>query len=283
MRILDTVNSPAKPGTAGDDRYGFDEAAGRAWVIDGATDVGDIRLFDGESDAGWWAGALSDAFAQPADVTDVEAYFRDVIAAAAARARRDARIDPDKAPGASRPCASGMWLSLRPDGASVELAWLGDCVALIADGSESVRTIGDIDGIKAEARANRAWHAEGADPEARRLGLQQSRAANTSSADGPPGVFSLDPASSRILNRAEVEIGPDACALIASDGFYRVVSPYQRFTDAALIEAARGEGLGHVIAELRALERDPADDAGYGRLKRSDDACAVLIAFGAAS
>ncbi len=279
MRILDTLNSPGKSGTAGDDRYGFDEAAGRAWVIDGATDVGDIRLFGGESDAGWWAGALCDALARPAEINDVEAYFHDVIEAASARARIEARIDPDKAPGASRPCASGMWLRLRPGGGSVDLAWLGDCVALIADASGGIRTFGDFEGVRDEARANRAWHADGASPAKRREQLQASRAANTSSENGPPPVFSLDPASARVLNRAEIDIGPGAVALIATDGLYRTVSPYERFSDAALLEAAREHGLGHVAAELRALERDPADDARYGRLKRSDDACAVLVAF----
>jgi hypothetical protein len=37
IEVLGTVNDPGTPGKSGDDRYGFEAAAGRAWVIDGAT------------------------------------------------------------------------------------------------------------------------------------------------------------------------------------------------------------------------------------------------------
>ena len=51
MKLVDYIASPGsklgggmKSG-AGDDRYVFDEAAGWACVIDGATDVGPVRIF----------------------------------------------------------------------------------------------------------------------------------------------------------------------------------------------------------------------------------------------
>ena len=62
-----------------------------------------------------------------------------------------------------------------------------------------------------------------------------------------------------------------------SDGFYRLVSPYGRYTDAALIEAANAKGLGPLMQELRALEANPEDDAKVGRFKTSDDATALLL------
>ena len=37
IEVLGTVNDPGTPGKSGDDRYGFEAAAGRACVIDGAT------------------------------------------------------------------------------------------------------------------------------------------------------------------------------------------------------------------------------------------------------
>ncbi len=43
--VIEQVNLPGGTGT-GDDRVGFDEARQTAWVIDGATDVSDARLFE---------------------------------------------------------------------------------------------------------------------------------------------------------------------------------------------------------------------------------------------
>ena len=62
-----------------------------------------------------------------------------------------------------------------------------------------------------------------------------------------------------------------------TDGFYRLVSPYGRYTDAGLIEAASAKGLGALMSELRGMEASPEDDAKIGRFKTSDDATALLI------
>ena len=49
--VLETLNWPggglngSEKKVTGDDRFGFDEAAGKAWVLDGATDLGPYRLF----------------------------------------------------------------------------------------------------------------------------------------------------------------------------------------------------------------------------------------------
>ena len=64
-----------------------------------------------------------------------------------------------------------------------------------------------------------------------------------------------------------------------TDGFYRLVSPYRRYSDAQLIERAGSEGLGALLTELRGMEADPADDASIGRFKTSDDATALLVEF----
>jgi hypothetical protein len=67
--------------------------------------------------------------------------------------------------------------------------------------------------------------------------------------------------------------------LLVTDGFYRLVSPYGRYTDAQLIERAGREGLGALLTELRGMEANAADDARIGRFKTSDDATALLVEF----
>src|SRR5690606_25940251 len=66
MKLIDSTSSPGsklgggmKTGS-GDDRYAFDEAGEWACVIDGATDVGPVRVFSrGESDAAYFADVFA--------------------------------------------------------------------------------------------------------------------------------------------------------------------------------------------------------------------------------
>ena len=65
ISVLETINWPGadltgKRKLTGDDRFGFDETIGTAWVMDGATDLGPFRIFEtDESDAAWIAQALT--------------------------------------------------------------------------------------------------------------------------------------------------------------------------------------------------------------------------------
>ena len=65
--------------------------------------------------------------------------------------------------------------------------------------------------------------------------------------------------------------------LVMSDGFYRLVSPYGRYTDEQLIDEAVARGLGELMRELRGMETSAADDKEIGRFKTSDDATALLL------
>ena len=91
MKLIDYVASPGSKlgggmktgsgdgaGDAGDDRYVFDEAAGWACVIDGATDVGPVRIFaKGETDAARFAELFAaELLAAPAGANEsLQAYF----------------------------------------------------------------------------------------------------------------------------------------------------------------------------------------------------------------
>ena len=114
LDVVSTVNDPGVPGKTGDDRAGFDAAAGTAWVLDGATDVTDLRPFPAcESGAAWIAEALSDRLMQaPQSGETPEAYFASVLADVRQRAEAETRIPLDKLPGEALPIASGIWMWL---------------------------------------------------------------------------------------------------------------------------------------------------------------------------
>ncbi len=280
MKLLDYVASPGsalgggmKTG-AGDDRYVFDEAAGWACVIDGATDVGPVRIFrEGESDAAHFAELFAaELMAAPAAAGEApDAYFARLLPRLRAAVERTARIALQDAPLSSYPTAAATWV--RAYGGRIDAATLGDSVAILRRPDGAVSVFGET-GKPAEEQA-RARRVMSMTLEDRRKWLQDVRALHNTSKGY--WVFGVQPeAASRIVHQS-TPAPPGTRVLMMTDGFYRLVSPYRRYTDGQLIDAAISGGLGPLLAELRALEADPADDARIGRFKTSDDATALLL------
>ncbi|MBI1339386.1 hypothetical protein GC169_04140 [bacterium] len=287
MRILDQIAAPgvkldASPdaarraggGRRGDDRFGYDASAGRAWVIDGATDVGDVRLFPhAESDAAWYAETLSRAFidAPPKDGEASERYLGRVVAAVVDRARADCRFDLDEVPRASLPTAAALWL--RRVDAGIEAASLGDCLALVQPVSGDLVVLGDAG--KADEETERVREVVSRPPAERRKWLQATRALHNT--ETGYWVFGLQPEAVARCRIERVAAPAGTRVLMMTDGFYRLVSPFRLYTHEALIARAAEAGLGVLLDELRRKEAAAADDPSFGRFKASDDATALLI------
>jgi hypothetical protein len=82
------------------------------------------------------------------------------------------------------------------------------------------------------------------------------------------------------LDHIEIEHVPARASgrfLLMSDGFYRLVDVYRRYTYPTLLAAAQARGLGSLFDELRAIEADDPECRKYPRLKPRDDATAVLV------
>lgn len=273
LRFVDAVNNPGKRMGTGDDRYGFDESAGTAWVLDGATDVSRIRVFPRtESDAAWiadtWSMALTTPPAEGQTVTD---YMLARQAEVLARAKKKARFDLADAPAMALPVAAGVWAHWSPGEGLLRLAGLGDCMALVKTGDEPVQVFGPDD--KPEAEAAQARKLLAMDEEARLGWLQEVRAWQNDPENA--ATFGLHPEAMSRLSLLEISLKGPAELLLVSDGFYRLVSPYGTYGAADLLAAAANTGLVPLIRQLRDLEKSPEDDAEIGRLKTSDDACAL--------
>ena len=286
LTFVDAINWPSGKGT-GDDRYGFDESAGTAWVVDGATDIGTMRLFPDalvagpgqalgwESDAAWYADRLSERFTQPPEKGEsAPAYLERVIRDIADRARSDASVPIDGQPRHNLPSAGGIWMRRQED--TLEIATLGDCMAIVDTGGQC-EIVGDIDGIREEYRR---W-GETMRSGDREAGFAQARdMRNRMNTDGAHWVFSLHPEAAQHAELTRIALRGDTGVLLMSDGFFRLVEPYGAYDAAGLMTAARDEdGLSRLAAELRQREQNPEDDAAMGRLKTSDDACALLVAI----
>jgi hypothetical protein len=280
MKLIDSICAPGsalKGGLkrgAGDDRFAFDEAAGWAAVVDGATDVGPVRLYsDAESDAAHYAELFARALvAHPALAGETpQDYFARFVPELRDAAARDMRVPLKDAPAASLPTAAAAWVRAR--GGRLEGATLGDCIAILRTPSGAVSVLGD--GGKPGDEQVRAKRVMAMTYEQRRQWLQDVRALHNT--ERGYWIFGVQPeAASRIVHQS-VDAPPGSRALLMTDGFYRLVSPYGLYDEARLIEAASAKGLGALLSEIRAMESDAADDAKIGRFKTSDDATALLI------
>ena len=280
MKLIDSISFPGstlkgvmKQGT-GDDRYAFDEAGGWACVIDGATDVGPVRIFKGgESDAARYAEIFAAEIVKgPADAREIpQAWFARLLPRLRAAVEREAKIPLKDAPLASYPTAAATWVRARKG--RLEGATLGDSICIVKTPDGVVTTFGET--TKASDEQGRAKKVMEMTFEDRMKWLADVRAIHNT----PNGywVFGVQPESAAHIVYQDCAAPPGTKALVMTDGYYRLVSPYGKYTDEQLIDAVIARGLGELMRELREMETSSDDDAKIGRFKTADDATALLI------
>lgn len=282
MKLLDSISFPGsklgggmKTGT-GDDRYAFDEAAGWVCVVDGATDVGPVRIFAAaESDAARYAEIFAETIVRhPADAREIpQAWFARLLPRLRAAIEREVKIPLKDAPLASYPTAAATWVRHRKG--RLEGATLGDSIAIVKSPDGAVTVFGEAG--KAADEQGRAKTVMAMTPEDQLKWLQDVRAIHNTR--GGYWVFGVQPEAADHILHQSCDAPAGTKALVMSDGFYRLVSPYERYTDEGLVDAVMDRGLGALMRELREMEASPEDDARIGRFKTSDDATALLVEF----
>lgn len=280
MKLLDSISFPGstlrgvmKSGT-GDDRYAFDEAAGWACVIDGATDVGPVRIFSAaESDAARYAEIFASEIVNgPADPRESpQAWFARLVIRLRKAVEREAKIPLKDAPLASYPTAAATWVRVRKG--KLEGATLGDSIAIVKTPAGVVTAFGETS--KAADEQGRAKTVMEKTFEERMKWLADVRSIHNT-AKGY-WVFGVQPEAADHIVHQTCDAPTGTKVLVMTDGFYRLVSPYGKYTDEGLIDAVLARGLGDLMRELRAMETSSADDAAIGRFKTADDATALLL------
>ena len=276
--VLDTVNNPGadlngKRKRTGDDRFGFDQSQGTAWVLDGATDLGPFRVFDTEeSDAAWIAEYINRElmFSPPQSGEPVNTYFDRVLGALQTKAMSAATTDLLTAPKEVWPIASGMWL--RETENTVEFAWLGDCFALILPPEGEIEILTKQEQAELETRTSRELNAMS--PEDKLAGLRKIRA--TQNTEPEHALFGL---SEHAVSNLSIETRPlpqGTHICLMSDGFWRVVDPYNMMTPREFMDQMIERGLVGLMQEMRNFEEAGSQDAS-ARIKASDDASALLL------
>lgn len=253
----------------------------RAWVIDGATGLGDT-LMPGNSDAAWIARRASALFHRFADVSDTQAMLAEVAAALEQdflRERGRAPLDRWEIP-----CAAFMMITSRPGGA-IEVAHLGDCRAILRGKDNLTHVIGATpESEKREAQFAAKFTAKADQPRFRSpKALEALRAGRALFNTAPQfgGVLAPEAAFLPFVKIETFALRRPAHALLMTDGFAALSLRYGDMGDEAFLASALANGLARLGVRLRKIEEDvDPEGAQFPRWKRSDDATAQLLAIG---
>ncbi|HUJ04395.1 MAG TPA: hypothetical protein VLW75_12205 [Rhizomicrobium sp.] len=279
FEFADVLTLPGNPAKPNEDSFAHIENA--AVVFDGATGLGE-NLMPGESDAAWLA--QFGARRLMAHIRDKRP--KDALRAALADAENSFKGLRWRAPVATYeiPFASLMFVSVSDGG--FDAFWFGDCGLLVSREGAAVEVIGDTFEKRAmeAARVKMLADARGLAPAAgvnRPEYLQSLRKArNRVNSDAGGWLFGPDPRAADHVAEAHVAATARTHLLLASDGFLALVSDYGRYDPGGLMNAALSKGLAALGEELRAIEDGDPEGRKYARLKKSDDATALLLKTG---
>jgi hypothetical protein len=280
LTILDRLCLPGRPDKPNEDAMG--EGGAVAFVLDGATGLGDAPLMRADSDAAWVARTAAAAltanapgFAGDLDslvykaAVEVERAFR------ADRLRED--FEPYEIP----------WATLAICGVTsglLNLAFLGDSRLLVRDEHGAVHHFGaPLKYRKGEQALAQKMIAEA---KGDRLGIESIRAsvmpqlrASRAKVNTPEGYWLMgpDPRAAAHVVKSQLRIGAGAMVMLMTDGFYALIEDYKLYDDAGLIKAALGKGLAALGDELREIELNDPMGKKFPRMKTSDDATAMVV------
>ncbi|WP_226577139.1 protein phosphatase 2C domain-containing protein [Acuticoccus sediminis] len=272
IEVRASVSAPGSPRRANEDGCG--SAGLYAWVIDGATGLGDEALLDAPSDAAWLTAVLHEALMAGAEA---ETRPLELLRSAANVATERFNAERRRAPRERYevPTAAVM---LARFGDVIEIVELGDCGLWIETDGVMYRVGG--------SDRQRQWENESA---RRLMGGGQGRTPEVTAylrtvrntANTPEGypVFAPDHGSVRRA-RQHVYGARQGRALLITDGFEAAIDDYGLYDGAGLMAAVEGDVDG-TLATIRAVEADDPDCTRYPRFKRSDDATALMLRFAA--
>ena len=252
---------------ANDDRTGAGHA--RAWIIDGATDLGDPGLLGSRGGAAWIAAEADRAFAAAPDGS-IEAIGRFVFETVATRFAED-RIrapEPWEIP-------SAAFLAVAVADNRLDCAWLGDCPALLIRDGAAIPigpAVGVRDGESDLARSV-AHHGLGSVRRAAPV-LETLRAVR---ANPDRRILGVDPAGAdHILYSSQPCVAGDEL-LLMTDGFSAAIDLYRIVARHDLPRLLASEGLHGIATRLRTAEASDADCTRWPRFKQGDDASAIWL------
>lgn len=278
IQLLDSLSLPGSADRENDDAMG--SSAAIAFVLDGVTSLSDTPLMSGRSDAAWVAHLARDLLLKAPDLLagDPRALVRGVAEGITQEFERGRTRPP--AGRYELPWTTLSLVSVEPG--RLNIAYVGDSRILVETGDDCIHNFGTTPSRGSfEARLAQKMQSagKGIGIEAQRQTVAAELRRAREFVNMPDGYWLLG-ADARVgdnLLLASLALDGPAIALLATDGFYALVEDYGAYDDRDLVATAQAIGLEALGAQLRRIE--DADPVGktYPRMKKSDDATAVLV------
>lgn len=282
ITVLEGLSLPGSPSRENDDALGATGAV--AFVLDGATGLGDTPLMPGESDAAWVARAARDLLLERGQHAGAGADLRKLIGTVAEGIRARFEAERLRAPEArwELPWTTLCLIGVEPG--RLNIAYVGDSRALIETADDEIHNFGTNPSrnsfetrLAAKMIAAKKDQALGVDSiRATVLGDLRRARDTVNTADGY-WLLGNEPAVAQHATVTSLTLDGPATVLLVSDGFYALSEDYKHYGDRELIATAQTLGLAILGRELRHIEDQDPDGARYPRMKKSDDATALLV------
>jgi serine/threonine protein phosphatase PrpC len=255
-----------------------------AWVLDGATGLGDATHTPGKSDGQWYVEQF-DAHLRDR-IHDTESPLKEIVRQGIERLTREFQTyhggqDLDDAHRPSATCAI-----CRLNGRVLEVLVLGDCSVFLSRTDGSIERVYDdrLDSLDAEVAAEikRLVTEEGLSIlEAREKCLSLLRTnRRKKNTDNGYWALGMDPRASTEAITEQFTVMENDTVFGMTDGFGALVDTYEQFPSwTAAIETLADEGLTAGIDWIREAEEEDPECVQYPRTKPEDDATAFRALF----
>lgn len=278
LRVLDEISLPGSAERANEDAYGSTGTI--AFVLDGVTGLADGPLLPGKSDAAWVSAAARDLFQEhgPGHAGDLRGLIRTVAEGIVQRFERErSRVPAERY---ELPWTTLSMIGIA--GNTLHIAYLGDSRVLVETAEGEVHNFGTNPtrtAFEQKMSAKFVALGKGIGVDAMRATVlpELRRIRNTVNTQGGFWLLGADPAVAPHAGVTSLTLSGPATVLLATDGFYALKDDYEVFDDRDLIATAQTLGLAQMGAQLRRIENEDPDGRRFARMKKSDDATALLV------
>jgi serine/threonine protein phosphatase PrpC len=278
LRVLDEISLPGSAERVNEDAYG---ATGTiAFVLDGVTGLADGPLLPGKSDAAWVSAAARDLFQEhgPGHAGDLRWLIRTVAEGIVRRFESErSRVPAERY---ELPWTTLSMIGIA--GNTLHIAYLGDSRVLVETAEGEVHNFGTNPtrtAFEQKMSAKFVALGKGIGVDAMRATVlpEMRRIRNTVNTQGGFWLLGADPAVAPHAGVTSLTLTGPATVLLATDGFYALKDDYEVFDDRDLIATAQTLGLAQMGAQLRRIEDEDPNGQRFARMKKSDDATALLV------
>lgn len=282
LKVIETITRPGSTFKENEDRVGFNQCC--AFVLDGATTLGDVQFMKGYgSDAAWLSEiAKQNLEREVRPDSDLGQFIANFIDTA-----RKTYFNSVNARDVQRFAWPSASMAIIHIGTKViSFRGFGDCTLILEDKTGHLTIHSPLSGFA-------DWETQRASQHIKRLGgmknitilndettLQDMRKVRSRQNTSGSNVWTLGivPEAAEHLYDEQLNIAQPAQGLLCTDGFYALVENYNAYTDRSLMNAVISDGLNGLLEELRQIETKLDPDATlYPRFKQSDDASAVYF------